>query len=108
MLLNELFGSDKQPLLESATVQHVVDLIRDFVPDCRAIWLYRENSRGPWNFIAVANDMIDHRELATAKEKVRRIEQGMKGVDLRIAVQIESAFHQPEGATKVYARPPAQ
>ena len=105
MLLNELF-TGRPVLVESATVQLVVNHIRDLVPNVRAIWLQRASKGAPWNFTAVVHDQTHHEELLAAVENVKRIEQGMKGVNIQVRVIIESAFEQSEGAMKVYAAPP--
>ena len=107
MLLNEIFGG--VPLFEnSATAQMVVTHIRDNVPELWDIWLVRENSRAPWRFIAVVGDQIAADDFSAAKERVKRISNAMGGIKLDIEIVIQSAFEQPEGAIKVYARPPLQ
>lgn len=105
MLLTELFQN--VPLFEnSATVQVVVNHIRDVVPDVQAIWLYRENIRAPWLFTAVVHDQTEHAGFLAAKENVQRVERGMQGVRIKIDVVNESAFQPQDGAIKVFAKSP--
>lgn len=105
MLLNEIFG--KMPLFEnSATVQMVVTHIRDMIPDVRAIWLHRKSTRAPWRFIATVSDQIVGDDLLALKQEVKRITNAIQGIEMEIILVIESAFEQPVGAIKVYARPP--
>jgi hypothetical protein len=104
MLLNEIFGG--MPLFESgATVQLVVNHIKDIVPNVKAIWLQRV-PKGPWNFLVVVDDFTDADDRLAANDGIRRIERGVQGVQIKVSINNVSGFVAPEGAMKIFATQP--